>query len=201
MKFLGNSKGFTLVELMIVVAIIGILSAVAIPNFKKYQAKAKTSEAKVQLAAAYTAEQAFYGDYGIYHACLSYMGFDPSNEELSRYYAIGFDEVTNTDAGMYASARNSGLGDGCDANNAIDARADGKHFFVAKKEVGGEAVNTAAEFKNEVTTALGNQSDASNQTFTIGAAGFVSPDKVGAGTSSYFTINEQKIIRNERAGY
>ena len=53
---LNNQSGFTLVELMIVVAIIGVLSAVAVPNFKKYQAKAKSSEAKVQLAAAYTAE-------------------------------------------------------------------------------------------------------------------------------------------------
>jgi type IV pilus assembly protein PilA len=44
---------------MIVVAIIGILSAVAIPNFKKYQAKSRSSEAKIQLAAAYTAEAVF----------------------------------------------------------------------------------------------------------------------------------------------
>ena len=77
MKKINNESGFTLVELMIVVAIIGVLSAVAVPNFKKYQAKAKSSEAKVQLAAAYTAEQAFYGDFGLYAACLSYMGYDP----------------------------------------------------------------------------------------------------------------------------
>jgi len=40
---LKRQDGFTLVELMVVVAIIGLLSAVAVPNFKKYQAKAKTS--------------------------------------------------------------------------------------------------------------------------------------------------------------
>ena len=91
LKRLSKSEsGFTLVELMIVVAIIGVLSAVAVPNFKKYQAKAKTSEAKLQLAAAYTAEQAFFGDFGIYHTCLSYMGFDPTTEAPQRYYAIGF---------------------------------------------------------------------------------------------------------------
>ena len=49
LKPLGRQSGFTLVELMVVVAIIGLLSAVAIPNFKKYQAKSKISEAKLQL--------------------------------------------------------------------------------------------------------------------------------------------------------
>ena len=49
-KIFRSKKGFTLVELMVVVAIIGVLTSVAIPNFKRYQAKSKTSEAKIQLA-------------------------------------------------------------------------------------------------------------------------------------------------------
>jgi type IV pilus assembly protein PilA len=57
MHVLKHQKGFTLVELMVVVAIIGLLSAVAVPNFKKYQAKAKISEAKLQLSALYTAQR------------------------------------------------------------------------------------------------------------------------------------------------
>jgi type IV pilus assembly protein PilA len=68
-KFLGKSKkGFTLIELMIVVAIIGILAAIAIPNFVRFQLKAKTSEGKVNLAAIRTAEEAYFSEFGSYVA-------------------------------------------------------------------------------------------------------------------------------------
>ena len=55
-------RGFTLVELMIVVAIIGILAAIAIPNFSKFQARAKQSEAKANLKGIYTAKHSSYGE-------------------------------------------------------------------------------------------------------------------------------------------
>jgi prepilin-type N-terminal cleavage/methylation domain-containing protein len=45
-KIRGNSKGFTLIELMIVIAIIGILAAIAIPNFIAYRNKAFCSAAE-----------------------------------------------------------------------------------------------------------------------------------------------------------
>jgi type IV pilus assembly protein PilA len=55
-------KGFTLIELMIVVAIIGILAAIAIPNFLKFQARAKQSEAKQNLGAIFTAYTSYFSD-------------------------------------------------------------------------------------------------------------------------------------------
>ena len=63
---LKGQKGFTLIELMIVVAIIGILAAIAIPNFLTYQMKSRTSEAKVNLGAIKTSEVAFQGERGCF---------------------------------------------------------------------------------------------------------------------------------------
>jgi type IV pilus assembly protein PilA len=61
-----NKEGFTLIELMIVVAIIGILADIAIPNFLKFQAKAKQAEAKSNLSAIYVAQVAYFSNTNTY---------------------------------------------------------------------------------------------------------------------------------------
>ncbi|MBC62481.1 MAG: hypothetical protein CMP11_08485 [Zetaproteobacteria bacterium] len=61
-----NIKGFSLVELMVVIAIIGILSSLAIPRFRVFQAKARQTEAKTNLSYIYTLETSYQGDYDTY---------------------------------------------------------------------------------------------------------------------------------------
>ncbi|MEE8448345.1 MAG: prepilin-type N-terminal cleavage/methylation domain-containing protein [Thermodesulfobacteriota bacterium] len=93
MKRLREQKGFTLIELMIVVAIIGILAAIAIPNFLKFQAKAKQSEAKTNLKAAFVAEKAHFAEKDTYDV-FSVIGFAP--EQGNRYtFCDGTETIAN----------------------------------------------------------------------------------------------------------
>ncbi len=84
-----NKKGFTLIELMIVVAIIGILAAIAIPDFLKFQAKAKQSEAKSNLGAIFTTQVAYFGEnntYGGGSDCFTYIAWSAEGENLYSYF-------------------------------------------------------------------------------------------------------------------
>lgn len=79
-----KSRGFSLVELMVVVAIIGILSSIAIPNFKKFQAKARQTEAKTNLSVIHGLQSSYQSDEGCYY---------PSNSDATGACIVG----TNTD--------------------------------------------------------------------------------------------------------
>ncbi|MEA3297150.1 MAG: prepilin-type N-terminal cleavage/methylation domain-containing protein, partial [candidate division Zixibacteria bacterium] len=65
-KFHNRQKGFTLIELMIVVVIIGILAALAIPRFMQATTKSKQSEAKGILKQIYTMERAYRQENNTY---------------------------------------------------------------------------------------------------------------------------------------
>ncbi|BCS94650.1 hypothetical protein DSLASN_02820 [Desulfoluna limicola] len=76
--------GFTLIELMIVVAIIGLLAAIAIPNFLNYQCKARQSEAKFSLGIILTSQESYLAEYDTYASSLVSISFTTkSNADYS----------------------------------------------------------------------------------------------------------------------
>lgn len=89
---------------MIVVAIIGILAAIAVPNFTKFQARAKQSEAKTTLRGYFTAQGNFFSEYDQFTSVLSRLGFSPERGNRYAYVASQSPTQWQSRAGTTLSA-------------------------------------------------------------------------------------------------
>lgn len=165
-------KGFTLIELMIVVAIIGILAAVAIPNYTKYQAKARQTEAKLNLTALYTSEKTYQAEKATYTNCLSEAGYAPDGFATTHpgFYCVGFGGAAVFPA----------------AGTTCAAAGNGFTFYNPSKFASLGAAATSANLTGTATTA---------STFTAAAAG-----NIGGAVTDVFQINETKNITNSTPG-
>lgn len=89
-QLLGRQSGFTLIEVMTVVAIIGVLTTLSVPSISKYSAKTRQAEAKTQLSSLFAAEKSFYAEFGAFHSMFGAIGYAPQGRMR---YNVGFNAV------------------------------------------------------------------------------------------------------------
>ena len=120
-------RGFTLIELMIVVAIIGILAAIAIPNFNRFQSKSKQSEAKANLKGIFTAAKSRFAEKDNYGSSFSDIGFAPerNNRYTYNYGAAVWNGRATSDTGT------GGTAESCSGSVASSVAAAAPFTFVA----------------------------------------------------------------------
>lgn len=147
--------GFTLVELVITVAIIGVLAAIAIPMFLTYQLRTKTSEVKTNLSAIRILEEGSFTEYGAYLAAAPEPAAVPGSQPGA------FDDVNSDFAplGFAPEGRvyfSYGIaisidGAGFTADAAADIDADGLLQFWGYAKADGTGVRVAGEVGCAVT--------------------------------------------------
>lgn len=176
-----GAKGFSLVELMVVVAIIGILAAVAIPNFQRFQRKARQSEATALLGGIHGAEAAFHGQWENYTTSLDTAGFVPDG---TLRYVAGFAASVPFSSGAVPPDY---TGPGASANfntRLVCAAYPARCMFTAYGMTPANPSNVAAP------AMLGNAA-----TFQAGADG-----DIGGAATDVWTINNAKLLRNTTDG-
>lgn len=166
-----SNKGFSLVELMVVVAIIGILAAIAVPQYQRFTAKSKQSEAKSQLAEIYTAERALQAEWQVYDSSFAVIGFRPTGV---LNYRVGFSADSNIIGTVVGYTGTAHAGDFntsiyCPASNATVGQCTESNF------VQGLPAATIP---------------AGGATFTAAAASMLRP----GGTPDQWTINQSKTL-------
>lgn len=91
--------GITLLELMIVVAIVGALAAIAYPNYREYSARAQRTEARAMLLEVATQQEKFYLQNSTYAANMTALGYANNNQPTAKgKYTVS---ITNGDAAGY----------------------------------------------------------------------------------------------------
>lgn len=93
---ISKQYGFSLVELMVVVAIIGILASIAIPNYQRFQRKARQSEPRTNLSAIYAAEKTFNVEWNFGGTSQAQIGFSVDSGN-GLYYSVGWPSLGSGD--------------------------------------------------------------------------------------------------------
>jgi type IV pilus assembly protein PilA len=187
-------KGFTLIELMIVVAIIGLLAAIAIPNFIKFQARSKVSEVKANLKSMYTAQKAYYQTQDSFGTSFDSIGFGP--DRGNRY---AYQELSGGSAQVRSGAATPSM-----VSNTTDIQVDTfKNNDAAEQKPTTAGTGT---FVNDpghaILTALvgtGTTSLTTGVTGDFAGMGFGNIDSETAGVDTWYVSSEGSTVGQQTA--
>ncbi len=133
-----GSGGFTLMELMIVLVIAGVLAAIAVPNYLRYQGRARQAEATFNLANVFGAEVSFFSD-GLRYGSFSEIGFSlHGNTNRYTYRSPAPGGTAGSTGTADVDVINSGIGPPTPENSIVPSAAS-----IAASGVGAEFTVTA----------------------------------------------------------
>lgn len=184
--------GFSLLEMMVVLAITGMILVIAVPNYQAYQGRSRQNEARAGLSQIYAAEQTFAADTSTFTYCLNKIGFDPSTN-LTRYYAIGLHSGASATSLCGKSQNRSCSAYTYSGTSAIDtcSTPDGYFSQTAKVFSGFNLYSNV----NSVLVPYGGAT-MSRFIFTAAAAGNI----LGKNSSDRWLIDQDKNIVNISSG-
>jgi prepilin-type N-terminal cleavage/methylation domain-containing protein len=117
-----KTNGFTLIEVLIVVTIIGILAAIALPQYQNFTKKSKATEATVMLDAIYKEQEAYFAQNSLYAQSLTTIG-NPT--DYAKYFSYDLTSVSSTSFTATASPNSDGQAAGLASKWQISVDASG----------------------------------------------------------------------------
>lgn len=194
----SRDEGFTLLELIVVLAMIGLLVAIAIPIYQKMGARARQAEAKIALGFLYAMEISFAFENGSFTQCIAQAGYAPVGSV--RYYSIGSMAPPTDDCGpdgngscgAYAWNPLSMCDNSCATLSSLGIN-DTTTGATAKASAGAVIVNTCT---NQGVAGTPMAWTVHQNQFLLGAVGNVSPSPA----YDQWQIDQNKNLVNIQSG-